>query len=138
MKCLAGNFVDIIGVDALKSAGISPKQFAEGDGTAFSSKLGVDETKANKLFDQFKGCGIDLVELYSKIFSTGGDGVTDEEQTCIDQVLTEDNLRKSLVASFLGKDLQDDPLKAAVDCIGGVPSSDSGVPATPTTVGPGN
>lgn len=138
VKCLAGNFVDIIGVDALKSAGISPKEFAEGDGIAFPSELGVDEAKANKMFDQFEGCGIDLPELYSKIFSTGGDGLTDEQQSCVDQVLTEDNLRKSLVASFLGKDPQDDPLKAAVDCIGGVPSSENGVPATPSTVVPGN
>lgn len=52
LGCLTSNFVNIVGVDELKAAGVSPQEFAtNGD----LRSAGVDEAKANELFDQ-RGC----------------------------------------------------------------------------------
>lgn len=129
VECLAGNFVDVIGVEALQSAGVSPEEFAQGNGSNFPPELGVDEAKANELYDQFAACEVDLAEVFTKAFSSGGGEVTAEQQACIDDVFTQANLRASFVADYLGDDLADDPLEAAGVCLDEPPTTE---PATPT------
>ena len=118
VECLAGNFVDVIGVEALQAAGVSPEEFAQGNGSNFPPELGVDEAKANELYDQFAACEVDLVEVFTKAFSSGRGEATAEQRACLDEVLTDENLRASFVADYLGEDLADDPLEAAGVCVG--------------------
>lgn len=118
VECVAGNFVDVIGIEALQAAGISPEEFAEGDGSDFPPEVGVDEAKANELFDQFDACEVDLIEVFSKIFAAEGEELTAEQQACLEDVFTEENLRASFVADYLGEELEDDPLEEAGTCVG--------------------
>lgn len=117
VECLAESFVDVIGVDALEAAGISPDELAEGTASTFPPELGLDEAEANELYDQFGACEIDLVEQFSKIFAAGRD-LTAEEQACLEGVGTDENLRASFVADVLGEELEDDPLDAITTCVG--------------------
>lgn len=132
VECLVGNFVDVIGVEALQAAGVSPEEFAQGNGSDFPPELGVDEAKANELYDQFAACEVDLVEVFTKAFSSGGGEVTAEQQACIDDVFTEANLRASFVADYLGEDLADDPLDEAGDCVGLDEPAEPAEPSEPT------
>jgi len=118
VECLAERFVDVVGIDELQAAGVSPDEFAEGDGSEFPPELGVDEDKANELYDQFAACEMDLGEVFTKIFASEGEDLTAKQQACLDEVFTDENLRASFVADFLGEDLEDDPLDEAGACIG--------------------
>lgn len=136
VECLAERFVDVVGIDELQAAGVSPDEFAEGDGSEFPPELGVDEDKANELYDQFAACEIDLRELLTKLFTSEGNEITAEQQACLDKVFTDENLRASFVADFLGEDLENDPLDEAGTCIGlDEPSTSDDTPAD--TVDPG-
>lgn len=134
VTCLAEGFVDIIGVDALQSAGLSPQEFAEDGIDDVPDELGVDDEKANAMYDTFADCDIDLQELFAS--TAGGEELTADEQACLDDLLTDDNLRASFVASFTGDELEDDPLDDAFECFDfGSASGPVAEPVTPTTVG---
>lgn len=136
VECLAERFVDVVGIDELQAAGVSPDEFAEGDGSEFPAELGVDEDKANELYDQFAACEIDLRELLTKVFTSEGNEITAEQQACLDKVFTDENLRATVVADFLGDELENDPLDAAGECVDlGSPDGSPDGPAD--TVDPG-
>ncbi|QXC61886.1 hypothetical protein KSP35_03385 [Aquihabitans sp. G128] len=139
IDCLADRFVDVIGVDDLNDAGVTPKQLAEGDGEDLPASLGVDEELAGDLYDQFAECDLDLKETFTKaLTSFGGAKPTTAQLACLDRYLTDDNLRRSFVADYTGEDLADDPIDKASECLGlGGDSADSSANSTgPTTTGP--
>ena len=117
VDCLGNGFVDAIGYDELKRAGVTPEEFGEGDD--FGGKLTIDEAIANDLYDQYEACGIDL-KAFLKEFATDftdGGKLSAAQEACVDKALTEENLRRSLVADLMGEDIEDDPLDAVDDCV---------------------
>lgn len=114
VECLANGFLDIIGLEKLQAADVSPQTFAES--SDLPPEVGIDEAKANRLYDQFDACGIDLASAMAKVFQAGGKGLTAAQQACFDKVVTDDSLRASFVADFLGKSLEQDPLDEASTC----------------------
>jgi hypothetical protein len=136
VDCVSEGFVDVLGVDELKGAGINPEELAESDGTEFPDELGIDEDKANEMFDIFGACDIDFASIFKDLFRAGGE-LTAEQESCIDDLLTDENLRRSLVAEILGEDLADDPLDdidacADFDDIEGGPTAETETPNTVT------
>lgn len=116
LECLANNFLDAIGVDELKSAGVTPEEY--GGGGNFGGKLTLDEDTANDVFDQYEVCDVDL-KSYLKTFaaSFSGGKLTPEEEACIDKSLTDENLRTSLVADLMDEELENDPLDPIEECV---------------------
>lgn len=105
VDCLAEKYLDVIGLDNLVEAGVTPEEYGEGDD--FPEELGLDEDTANELYDQFGECDIDIKEIFVDLFSGfSPEPLTDEQKACIDDTLTEDRLRESFVADLL--DLEDD------------------------------
>lgn len=141
IECLSEGFVDVLGVDNLKEAGIAPDALAETNGSDFPEELGVDEEKANQMFDVYEDCDVDFGAVFKEVFGglVGPEGLSAEDEACIDELLTSDNLRRSLVADILGEDLEDDPLDEVENCVdlGALGSGGSGPTAegvTPSTV----
>lgn len=113
-QCLGSGYVDVLGVEKLQSAGIAPDALAEGSSL---DDLSIDDDTAKALFDQFAACQIDPKDIYISFAELFLDGpLTPEQRTCLDGVLTEDNLRRSFVADATGAELDPDPLDADDDC----------------------
>lgn len=133
--CLAEAWVDTIGADVLAEQGVTPEAFGEGDDEMIEG-LDLDEGTASDLYDTFGDCDIDLKALFTSFSS---ESPTPEEEACVDEILTDDNLRESFVAEYTGVDLEDDPIDAVEDCF---PESDGPVAedgsVTAATVSPGN
>lgn len=113
-KCLARRFLDVIGLDRLRNAGVEPDDF--NISANFGEKLGVDATEGNQLYDQFASCGIDVEEVLVKSLSAGGQDLTPEERACVDAAFGPDDVRRSFVADIIGQDLTDDPLDRIEQC----------------------
>ena len=113
-KCLARRFLDVIGLDRLRNAGVEPDDF--NISANFGEKLGVDATEGNQLYDQFASCGIDVEEVLVKSLSAGGQDLTPEERACVDAAFGPDDVRRSFVADVIGQDLTDDPLDRIEQC----------------------
>lgn len=112
-ECIGAGWVDAIGFDAIVDAGISPEEFATGSEEDLDA-LGIDEEVATGLYDAFGDCGIELREIF---LEDSGVDPSPSEQSCLDDVLTDENLRESFVAEFSGESLDDDPFEEAMDCI---------------------
>lgn len=113
-RCLAEGFVSGVGVDELQRQGVTPEEFAMFGGITGSFDLELDEATASDLFDVYGDCDVDLVELFT---ATGEADLTAEQRSCIEGFFTDENLRRSFVASVTGQDLEDDPLLGAVSCV---------------------
>ncbi|CAN5643774.1 hypothetical protein BH10ACT1_BH10ACT1_24600 [soil metagenome] len=120
VNCLAESYVDVIGVDNLHDADVSPAELGKSSGDGpLPKELGIDEDGANELYDQFAGCDIDLAATFKKVFSQiSGKALTPAQEACVDKAVTDENLRKSFVADFSGVELDPDPLDAAGTCVG--------------------
>lgn len=117
-QCLAAGVVHIIGIDRLTAAGITPEELAKGNGSSFPPELGIDEAKANQMYDQFGACGIDLVAVFRTLIATGIDSLTAEQDACLDRLITDDVLRRSFLADALDQDGPVDPLDGIEECLG--------------------
>lgn len=135
IECLSEGFVDVLGVDNIKEAGLSPEDLADTDGSDFPDELGVDEDKANAMFDVYEDCEVDFSSIFKELFGGLSGGLSAEDEACIDDLLTPENLRRSLVADILGEELDDDPLDEVENCVdlGALGSSDA-EPVTPSTL----
>jgi hypothetical protein len=113
-SCLAGAYLDAIGVEALQAAGISPSDFAESDGDTFDGKVTLTEAMGNQVFDRFEPCGIDLPTLFRQISEV--ENPTSDQEACFDRILTATNLRRSFVADYTGQELDPDPIDELLTC----------------------
>lgn len=115
-ECLATKFVDIIGGDRLRAAGVTPEEFA--DDTMDFSDVGITESQANKMYDAFDACNFDLRELMMSEMAEDDD-LTPAATACMDQVLTEENLRKLMVRTMVGGEDAADADPELQDILGG-------------------
>lgn len=115
--CVAGAYLDAVGVDALRAAGFSAEDFADSNGDDFDGKIAVTEAMGNQIFDRFEPCGIDLGSLFRNISGPGP--LTPEQEACFSSILTPENLRASFVADYTGNENAPDPLDELKTCTGG-------------------
>ncbi|QXC61885.1 hypothetical protein KSP35_03380 [Aquihabitans sp. G128] len=134
-ECVADKFIDVIGFDKITDAGLTPQQFAAGNGDDFPKSLGIDEDKAGELYDQFEACDVNLADTFIKAFSTEGQAIDAKTEACLRKAVTDEALRASFIASFLGDDDDVDPLDGASACLG-VTADDGGATASTVTVAP--
>lgn len=117
VECLAEGYLDVIGLENLVDAGVTPEDYAQG--SDFPDEVGLDEDKANAIYDQFDACDIDLKEVFlGAIEMFSEEPLTDEQQSCADDVLTDEKLRASFVADLLELEGESqDPLDELSECI---------------------
>lgn len=111
VRCLAEHWVSAIGTDTFREASITPA-----DLTSNGSSLGaldIDRPTAETLADGFGDCGLDLRTVYLRTLE--GD-LSEQGKACVDDLLTEDAVRRSFVADVLGEKLDPDPLTQVDRC----------------------
>lgn len=119
-RCVAARTVDTIGVDRLTEAGVTPDQFgSSGDNSMDFSELGLTEDDANEIFDNFGKCDINFRELMLESMAADSE-VTPEMKGCMEAVLTDENLRRLMVATFMSGDEGIDEDPALADLMGGI------------------
>lgn len=108
-RCFATSAIDIIGVDRLKDKGIEPADLRDDSSTDMSS-VGLSMDEGNELYDAFEDCDIDLRALMLESMGED-DEMPAAAMECIDEVLTDDNLRKLMVISIVKGDdaVENDP-----------------------------
>jgi hypothetical protein len=129
-QCLAPRWVEAIGVDRLKAAGIEPQDFSE-QGDVDLTKVGLSEDDGNAMYDAFGECDIDVETVFVESFSAERD-VSEEDKDCLADAMSDDLLRRIMVTTFVeGEDAlnQDEELSGELfgvfaDCPGLVPTSD--------------
>lgn len=114
-ECISSRMVDTIGLDRMKAAGMTPAHLADPDNALEFDTLSLSEKDANKLYDHFGGCGINLQEEMMKSMSEEGD-MTPAAKACFETALSEENLRTLMVTMMLkGEDAaENDPAMGPV------------------------
>lgn len=111
VRCLAGRWVEAIGADALREAGVPPGDIAAS--RARLDALDIDRPTAEAMADAFGSCGLALRDAYLRALQ--GD-LSEQGKACMDDLLTEDAVRRSFVADLLGEELDPDPLTQVERC----------------------
>jgi len=101
-RCFATKSIEIIGVDRLKREGIEPADLSRQSALDLSD-VGLSMDEGNEIYDAFEKCDIDLRGFMMKSIGDGGQ-VDAAVEACLDQVLTDDNLRKLMVISIVKGD----------------------------------
>ena len=127
IRCISEGVVDVIGVDNLQEAGVTPEQLArEGPG---SVELGEDE--AGAIADAFIGCLDDPMATFAASMGAGDADAT----ACFEENLTEDQVRALLTAGFVSTQASEpsdefmqmmSDLEAACPSVGLTPSDSAG------------
>ena len=117
--CLAIGFVQAVGVDRITEAGLSPEEFSETGLADFPDELEADEDLANAVYDVYEDCEVDLRAAFKDTAAASADPLTPDQESCIDDLLSDDRIRESFVAESLGRDLDPDPFDEAAACITG-------------------
>ena len=112
IDCMAPRFIGIIGVDRLKENGVTPADI-ENDKAMDFSDFGMTEKDGNDLYDSFGACDINLREMMLTSMAADED-MTPEMQKCMEDVFTDENLRRFMVSSMVEGDaaMENDPLMA--------------------------
>lgn len=111
VRCLAGGWMDVIGADTFRDAGIPPDDLARNQ--ARFEDLEIDRSTAEALADSFDACGLQLRDAYLRTLE--GD-LSEQGKACVDDLLTEDAVRRSFVADLIGEELDPDPLTQVERC----------------------
>lgn len=111
VRCLAGRWVEVIGVDTFRAAGVAPDDLAANQ--ARFEDLEIDRGTAEALAGSFDACGLQLRDAYLRTLQ--GD-LSEQGKICVDDLLTEDAVRRSFVADLLGEELDPDPLTQVDRC----------------------
>ncbi len=99
-SCLAERWVDVMDVDRLREAGVTPDDL-EPTGGLQVAELGLEltEDEAEEMYEAFDGCGVDLkAELVASIVADGG--LDADAEACLEDTVTEDLVRRVIVAGF--------------------------------------
>jgi len=115
--CLSDSIVEDIGVDQLKEYKLLNDDLKVDDEL---TDVKLKKKDADSMADAFTSC-VDAEELIEKQFSQAASGMSDEQQQCIKDALTEDKVKEVLSLTFQGKSdeisggLRDDLVK----CVSG-------------------
>ena len=127
-ECFGARFVDIVGVDRLEEAGVTPGDFGDESDFDFSA-IGLTEDEGGEIYDAFGECDVDIREEF--ITSLGADEeLSEEDRDCVAEAFDDDLLRRILVTTFVeGEDaleaddeLMGDVFAVFAECPGAAPS----------------
>lgn len=93
IRCISEGVVEVIGVDNLQEAGISPEQLAANGPGAIE----LDEEEAGAIADAFIDCLEDPMAVFAASMGAGDADAT----ACFEENLTEDQVRALLTAGFV-------------------------------------
>lgn len=113
-ECVAPEWIDIIGVDTLNDAGVSPADLEDPD-YQFSD-LGLDADTGGDLIDVFGDCDLDIIGEFRTIL---GADLDDEQAACLADELDDELARQFLIEALVQIDLSvelDDEL-ARIDSV---------------------
>ena len=102
-QCFSARTVQTIGVDRLQEAGVTPEMMGSEDSAMDFSALGLTEDEAGDIYDNFGRCDIELRDLMMESLATDEE-TTPAMQACLENVLTDENLRKLMVSSMMNGD----------------------------------
>lgn len=108
-RCFSSRFVDTVGVDRLQAAGITPEMLSDDDSTMEFTELDLSEAEGNRIYDNFSRCGVNLREMMLESMASDDD-LTPAMRSCMEGVLTDDNLRTLMVMTMIrgSEALEDD------------------------------
>jgi hypothetical protein len=107
--CVATRMVKIIGVPELEKAGVTPENAGDDDSM---KKVKLTEAQGNDIYDSFDACDANLRDAIMKSM-TGDETVTPAMKTCFEGALTEESLRKMIVAGLITGDDESPEAQAA-------------------------
>lgn len=106
--CLSPRWVDLIGVEKFKAAGVTPEDIRNDSDGADFEEFKFTEDEANEMVNAFGKCNIDLKEMIEK--SMALEEMPAAARECMEKVLTPEALRKIMVLGLTGQDdALDDP-----------------------------
>lgn len=119
LRCIATEWVSIIGVDRFEEAGASPEDIAGGSVTV--ADVGLDEPLAEELTDAMVVCGVDLRET---IFGSVGEGATmpEDVKECLYDIVSAEDARDIYVQRLLGSTEAPASFAGVPACLEGLPS----------------
>lgn len=97
-ECMSAGYLDVIGVDRLKAAGISPEDFADDDDAL--DGIEFTEEDGQRIYDVFGTCKIDLREMMMTSMAEDDD-ISPEQAACFDTVLTDEYLERLIVGGMV-------------------------------------
>jgi hypothetical protein len=97
--CIAGHWIQIVGVDAVEAAGITPEGIR--DGSQSINDIPVDRATAEQVVDSYEACDFDIVALVVDGFSQTAEG-DPEQAACIERVVTPEVAREYFVLAIMG------------------------------------
>lgn len=105
-RCMAEGTIDIIGVDALEEAGITPEMIAESD--SIVADFEPSQEQSEEIVGLMFNCADLGAALVDEMF--GEDILTTEQTTCVSDGIQESQAFRTMMAeSFLGDDTTSEP-----------------------------
>ncbi len=108
--CIAPRWVDTIGVDRFKEAGVTPEAIEKDDNATDFKEFTLTKPEAEVMYDAFGQCNVNLRELMLE--SMAGDAETPEAvRKCMEGVLTDEAIKKLMIMGLTEGDeaTVDDP-----------------------------
>ncbi|NLD78680.1 MAG: hypothetical protein GX643_18690 [Acidimicrobiales bacterium] len=108
IDCLAPRYVNILGVERIEAAGVTPGDLESSD--MDFSDVGITTDDGNALFDAFGQCDVNIRERMLESFAAD-DEMSNAAAACMEGVFTDDNVRKLMVSGMVNgdEDMEDDP-----------------------------
>jgi hypothetical protein len=98
-ECVAPVWVDVIGVDRLRRAGLAPDQLPTHD-LAPLATLGLSDDEGEAMYAAFDDCDIDVRDsFYESVAELGGVPEGDDE-ACVTDAVSDDLLMRTVVVGF--------------------------------------
>jgi hypothetical protein len=96
VPCIARAVVDSVGVENIP---YSPEEIREGAGDDWEPTLSQQQAEA--YYDSAAACGVDWRGGF--LDGMAGEGLTDSQLACVDEVMSDDLIRQTMVARLLGE-----------------------------------
>ena len=105
-ECFGARFVDVVGIDRLEEAGITPEDLAADTDFDFSA-IGLTEQEGGEIYDAFGSCDVEIREEFLQSLNADN-SISEEDQECLAEAFDEDLLRRIFVTTFVeGEDALD-------------------------------
>ena len=115
-ECFAGRLVDVIGVDRLENAGVTPEDFADEEFDLADAGLDLGDEEASELASAFPECDIAIADLIVIGIEEDGAEVPDDLRACL-----EENIDDEAFADVFGTRLRGSRAVRGRRASGGVP-----------------
>lgn len=97
-KCVAPRWINTIGVDTLKDAGVEPEDIGDDAGSDLDD-LNLTEDQGNRLYDAFGECDVDIAAAFTASLGDD-DSLSEEDRECVAEAFDDDVLRRIMVTAI--------------------------------------